>query len=184
MACSIPVPARQSLWVSLEQDLWMCIGMCGSLGLPPSTSGQELSSATCPPLPHDYLICTKVLNPMAPSWEHALQQTVWYTAQSYPCSPFWALPLSREAGGCISTLLACLSLDDSRDINGLEVNVHPSLGWTASLLGKGVRRSTGPCWSMVCVKPRVARAVIFSQMCGESEGSAEAGEIDTEVEMS
>lgn len=37
---------------------------------------------------------------------------------------------------------------------------------------------------MACVKPRVARAVMFSQMCGESEGSAEVGEIDTEVEMS
>lgn len=49
VACSIAVPARQALWVSLEQDLRMCIGMCGSLGLPPSTSGQELSFATPPP---------------------------------------------------------------------------------------------------------------------------------------
>lgn len=126
----------------------------------------------------------KVLNPLAPSWENTLQQTVWGTAQPYPCSPFWALPLSQEAGGCISTLLVCLSLDDSRDINGLEVNAHPNLGWTASLLGKGVRRSTGPCWSMACVKLHVPRAIIFSQMCGESEGSAEAGEIDAEAEMS
>lgn len=38
---------------------------------------------------------------------------------------------------------------------------------------------------MACVKIQVARAVvIFSQMCGESEGAAEEGEIDTDVETS